>query len=177
MITLGIDLGGTKIAGGILRNGRLEKYNCQKTKSEAKVLEIKRQIVKIIDKIITKEVEAIGIGVPGLVDDKGVAYEAVNISAFGKVPIRKILEKRYSLPVYIDNDANCFVLGEKHFGLGKNYHNLMGVTLGTGMGTVIIIKDKLYRGKCGGAGEFGQVVYQNGVFEHYSSGQFFLRQY
>ncbi len=115
---------------------------------------------------------------PGPVDvERGIAYEAVNIPTWKKVKLKKILEAEFKIPTYINNDARCFALGEKYFGKGKGYKNIPAVTLGTGMGTGLIIDGKLYNGAHGGAGEFGQARYLDGIMEQYSSGQFFQRNY
>jgi len=87
------------------------------------------------------------------------------------------LEKKFKIPVFTENDANCFVLGEKYFGKGKKYKNIAGVIIGTGLGTGIIINEKLYSGSNGGAGEFGQITYLKHNVEYYCSGKFFEKEY
>jgi glucokinase len=87
------------------------------------------------------------------------------------------MEDRYHVPVFINNDANCFVLGEFYFGKGKGSDSMIGVTIGTGLGSGIIINKKLYAGRNGGAGEFGMIDYLDKYVEYYSSGQFFQNVY
>jgi glucokinase len=87
------------------------------------------------------------------------------------------MEERYHLPVHINNDANCFALGEYYFGKGRGHHSMIGLTIGTGLGTGIIINKKLYTGKNCGAGEFGMIDYLDQCFEYYCSGQFFENIY
>jgi len=77
------------------------------------------------------------------------------------------------VPVYVNNDANCFAVGEKYFGEGKGHENLMGLIIGTGMAAGIIIQNKLYNGFNCGAGEFGMLPYLDHHYEHYCSGQYF----
>lgn len=78
---------------------------------------------------------AIGIGVPSVVDrEKGIVYNVVNIPHWEEVHLKEILEACFSVPVYVDNDANCFALGERIFGEGKTVDNFVGLTLGTGLG-------------------------------------------
>ncbi|MGB9893300.1 MAG: ROK family protein, partial [Candidatus Saccharicenans sp.] len=72
---------------------------------------------------------------------------------------------------------NCFAVGEKHFGLGRPYDNLVGLILGTGLGAGLIINGHLYSGTSCGAGEFGMLPYLDSNFERYASGQFFLKSY
>ena len=76
---------------------------------------------------------AIGIGVPSVVDrEKGIVYNVVNIPHWEEVHLKEILEARFSVPVYVDNDANCFALGERIFGDGKTVDNFVGLTVGYG---------------------------------------------
>lgn len=177
MPIIGLDIGGTKMTAGIVDGGKVKKIASQPTKARGTIKEIVGQIFGLLKPLANYEAEAIGVGVPGLVDvERGVAYEAVNIPTWKKVELKKILEAEFKRPVYVNNDARCFVLGEKDFGKGKGYKNIAGVTLGTGMGTGLIIDGKLYNGAHGGAGEFGQARYLDGIMEQYSSGQFFLKK-
>jgi len=87
--------------------------------------------------------------------------------------LKALLEKRYGVPVCVNNDANCFAVGEKYFGKAKSYKNIVGVTLGTGLGCGLIFNGKLYEGSNCGAGEFGNIPYLSHNIEYYCSGQFF----
>lgn len=112
--------------------------------------------------------------VPGLFDlENNTVLDVANIPSWKVVPLKQMLEARFQKRVLVNNDANCFALGEKHFGKGKPYRNFVGVTLGTGLGGGIIINDHLYSGQLGGAGEFGCVFYKESTVESYCSGQFF----
>lgn len=177
MSCIGLDLGATKMNAGLVVNRKITKIVSDKTKAQDAQKKIIKQITGLLDQLIDSKVESIGIGVPGLVDKEGVTYEAVNMPDWIRVPLKTILEKKYRLPVFVSNDAKCFALGEKYFGQGKKYRNIAGITLGTGIGTGIIINGKLYYGANGGAGEFGQAQYRDGIMEHYSSAQFFQRIY
>src|SRR5262249_35980445 len=77
----------------------------------------------------------------------------------------------------VNNDANCFALGEFYFGKGKGHDSMIGLTIGTGLGSGIIINKKLYAGRNGGAGEFGMIDYLDKYYEYYASGQFFKNVY
>ena len=94
-----------------------------------------------------------------------------------KSPWARSLTGRFGRPVYVNNDANCFAAGERHFGKGKPYRNFAGVTLGTGLGTGLIIEGRLYNGANCGAGEFGMVPYRDSVLEHYAGGMYFERRH
>jgi glucokinase len=123
-------------------------------------------------------VTSIGIGVPGLVDiEEGLVFDVVNIPSWKEIALRKWMEERYHLPVSINNDANCFALGEFYFGKGKDCHSMIGLTIGTGLGSGLILNKKLYGGKNCGAGEFGMISYLDKYYEYYASGQYFKNVY
>src|SRR5207247_1124452 len=81
----------------------------------------------------------------------------------------------FYVPVHVNNDANCFALGECHFGKGRNFRDIVGMVLGTGLGAGIIIDRRLYNGSNCGAGEIGTIPYKGEMIESYASGQFFTR--
>lgn len=173
---IGVDVGGTKIEVGKVQNNKIIRLLRTKTDSKCSQSKVISQITDLIDILIDKETKSIGIAVPAIVKN-GVVFETFNIRSWKKVPLKAILEKKYKIPVFIENDAKCFALGEKHFGVGKNYSNFVALTLGTGMGAGIILNDKLYVGNNCGAGEFGHVIYKNHDFEYYCSGKFFLNEH
>ncbi|HYC29338.1 MAG TPA: ROK family protein, partial [Chitinophagaceae bacterium] len=141
--------------------------------SEAQVME---EVFNFTDRLVSSSVTAIGIGVPGLATD-GVVYDVVNIPAWKRVPLQSLMQERYQLPVLVNNDANCFALGEFYFGKGRGYGSMLGLTIGTGLGSGIIINKKLYAGNNCGAGEFGMMEYLDQCYEYYASGQFFQNVY
>jgi glucokinase len=108
--------------------------------------------------------------------ETGIVYDVQNIPSWQEVPLKSILEERYAVPVLVNNDANCFALGEKHFGQGVGCQSLIGLILGTGFAGGIIVDGRLYPGRNCGAGEFGLIPYRESIHEHYCSGQFFTRQ-
>ena len=123
---------------------------------------------------MSDHIKAIGIGVPSVVDTHtGIVYDVQNIPSWKEVAIAQKMQELYKLPVLVNNDANCFALGEYHFGKGKGTKSMVGVTIGTGIGAGIIINGKLYCGPNCGAGEFGMIGYLDKVVEYYASGQFF----
>ena len=178
---IGVDLGGTNVRAGLVKAGRsagqlagLEKRPIRAQGTEKEVLE---DLFAVIDPLFSRGVKGIGIGVPSLVDKEkgGVILDTVNIPSWKKVALRKILEKRYRVPVRIDNDANCFALAEARFGAGRGCDNFVGLILGTGVGAGIIANGRLVSGAFCGAGEFGTIPYRDGILENYASGQFFRR--
>jgi glucokinase len=174
---IGVDLGGTNVRAGKVKNNRIEDlYSRQITSAghEQKVLE---EIITSIRKLFNNSVLGIGIGVPSVVDvKKGIVYDVQNIPSFKKVNLKKILEEEFKVPTYINNDANCFVVGEKYFGAGKNYKNIVGLIIGTGLGAGLYTNGKLYCGANCGAGEFGMLPYKDGVYEDYCSGKYFANK-
>jgi glucokinase len=175
---IGIDLGGTNVRGGIVSGGHLAKIVSQRIPSSGTVEEVLKVIYELIDPLVDKDIRAIGIGVPSVVDiEYGIVYDVQNIPSWKKVELKKLMEERYHLPIFVNNDANCFALGEKYFGKGKGFRSMIGLTIGTGLGAGIIINDKLYAGVNCGAGEFGNVEYLDQYVEYYASGQFFENCY
>jgi len=174
MSIIGVDIGGTKIKAGLVINGEVTRTIKQDTHPKLPKKAVLSNLMDLINYLFDKDVEAICLGVPGIPDPKtGVVYEAYNIPAWRKVKIKEFLEKRYNVPVFVNNDANCFTLGEKLYGIGKEYNNIVGLTLGTGLGGGIIINGKIYCGKTCGGSEFGGVPYLDGELEDYCSAKFF----
>ena len=98
----------------------------------------------------------------------------MNIPHWDVVPLREILEARFGVRVVIDNDANCFALGERVFGVGRQYENFVGLTLGTGLGGGIIQQGRLLADSNCGSGEFGMMPYRDNILEYYCSGSYFM---
>lgn len=175
---IGIDLGGTKISAGIVTENQIEKIASVKINEARSVEEVLQHLFNITDQLINGSVRSIGIGVPGLVDpERGLVYDVMNIPSWKEVALYKLMQERYNLPVYINNDANCFALGEFYFGKGKGFNSVIGLTIGTGLGAGLILNKKLFAGKNFGAGEFGMIDYLDHVYEYYASGQYFQNVY
>ena len=176
MKLIGVDLGGTFVRAGLIENDsilRIKSTGINSKGTEAQVLE---DIFSVIDGIITSDIEGIGVGVPSVVDpEKGIVYDVYNIPSWKAVPLKNILEEKYNIKTVINNDANCFALGEKYYGKGRNVKNIVGLIIGTGMGAGIIVNGKLYSGPNCGAGEFGMIPYKDDILEHYCSGAYFKK--
>ena len=174
-LKIGVDLGGTNIRAGLMDGTELirkEKVSCPAQGSESEVIEA---VAGLIGKLVSEDVDAIGIGVPSVVDTaKGIVYNVANIPSWVEVHLKDILEERFDIPVFINNDSNCFTLGESRFGAGKEYKDMVGVTLGTGVGSGIMIGGHLYEGRNAGAGEIGCLTYLDKDFESYCSTPFFV---
>lgn len=175
---IGVDLGGTNIRAGRVLQQQLQKTVSCKTRSGGTEEEVLQDLYQLIDSLIEHDTAAIGVGVPSVVDiEEGIVYDVQYIPAWKEVHLSALLQQRYNIPVYINNDANCFALGEYYFGKGKNAVNMIGLTIGTGLGSGIIINRKLYAGANCGAGEFGMLQYRDHILEYYASGQFFQNVY
>ena len=171
---IGIDLGGTNVRGAIVNEKISGDILSKKIHSKGTADEVLQDLLAFTDQLINPSVTAIGIGVPGLVrQQEKMVYDVVFIPAWTKIPLQQLMEDRYHVPVYAENDANCFALGEFYFGKGRGVNDMVGLTLGTGVGGGIIINKKLHPGRNGGAGEFGMVEYLEHNVEYYTSGQFF----
>ena len=172
---LGIDLGGTKIRAALLEQGVI--VDERKVDSLANMtLEESLAYMKsgVIAPFMSEKVKGIGLGVPSVVDTKlGIVYDVTKIPSWKEVHLKDELEKEFNVPVFVNNDANCFALGEKYFGEGRPYSNMVGIALGTGMGAGIIINNTLYNGHNTGAGEIGCLRYLDNVSEYYCASTFF----
>ncbi|WP_142785358.1 ROK family protein [Changchengzhania lutea] len=175
---LGVDIGGTNFKIGRVKKSTIEEEICVGVDIGLNEEETINKLIKIIDSVITTDTQGIGVGVPGVVDSlTGIVYDVQNIPAWKEIALKKILHQRYKIPVFINNDANCFALGEKIFGKGKNYENFIGLSIGTGLGMGIIINNRLYNGMLCGAGEIGMLHYKDSIIEQYASSFFFSNNY
>ena len=193
MYRVGVDLGGTNIVAGVINEemkiigrGKL-KTNCPRA-AEAILEDVAKAVeAAVIDAGITmNDVVSVGIGTPGSVNKKNGVIEYANNLAFDNVPARDILESRLKKTIYLDNDANCAALGEAKAGAGKGVNSFVAITLGTGVGSGIVIDGKLVTGVNDAAGEMGHMVIvsdgeactcgRRGCWESYSSATALIRQ-
>jgi len=175
---IGIDLGATNIRGAVVKDEKISDIISRRIQTKGTEEQVLDDVYSLIDTLIDKDVKAIGIGVPSVVDVKlGIVYDVVHIPSWKEVHLKELLENRYHIPVFVNNDANCFALGEHYFGKGKGADDMVGLTLGTGLGAGIIINNHLYAGPNCGAGEFGCVDYLDNNYEFYCSGSFFNNVY
>src|SRR5436190_4618704 len=175
---IGIDLSATNVRGAHVTEDEISEIESKRIRSNGTEQEVLDDVFELADQLMGDEVAAIGIGVPSVVDmEEGIVYDVVYIPSWKEVHLKKLMEERYHIPVFVNNDANCFALGEHYFGSGKGYRSFIGVTIGTGVGAGVVINHKLYAGHNCGAGEFGIVDYLDKVYECYSSGSFFQNVY
>lgn len=193
MYSIGIDLGGTNIVSSVV-DDRYEIVASAKTatNSPRSAEEIFDDIAKVtfeaIDKagLTVKDIDSVGLGTPGTVNGDGVIEFANNL-VFNNVPAKQMLIDRLGIEkVYIENDANCAALGEAYAGVGNGAKDFIAVTLGTGVGSGIIVDGKIVNGVNFAGGECGHMVInvdgeqctcgRKGCWEAYASATALIRQ-
>ncbi len=178
-VLIGIDLGGTKVAAGRIEGGKVVERDQKKIDATSKdPLDTVEVVSELIRQLNSNKVSAIGMGIPGLVDrERGIAYDVLNIPSWKEVPLKAILEKEFNIPLFLDNDSNCFAMGEYSYGAFAGNRDFVGITLGTGMGGGIIKNGTLMPDAHSCSGEFGNIPYLDGIYEHYCSGMFFQKKF
>ncbi len=159
---IGVDLGGTAIKlGRFTQDGScLESLTIPTPQPATPDVVIDAIASRVKQLNSQNQAVAIGIGTPGPTDVTGrIALVAINLTEWKNVPLADKLEAKTGLKTTIANDANCAGLGEAWLGAGKNYHNSILLTLGTGVGGAIIINDRLFTGHLGAAGELGLITF------------------
>jgi glucokinase len=179
--TIGVDVGGTKIAAGVVDElGRITATTRRDTPS-LDPEKIQEAITDVVRELTSEhEAEAVGLAAAGLVDaGRSTVLFAPNL-AWRQEPLRSAVEKRCGLPVVVENDANAAAWGEAQFGAGRAEEHVVMLTVGTGLGGGIILNGVLYRGRNGIAAEFGHMIVEpggrrcgcgsRGCWERYASG-------
>nr|WP_038021574.1 ROK family protein [Synechocystis sp. PCC 7509] len=177
---IGIDLGGTAIKlGRFTADGTCLQSLSVATPQPATPSAVVEAILDAISLIDPQGYsKAIGVGTPGAVDVTGrIAVVAINLSNWHNVPLADLLEAKLNLPTLLANDANCAGLGEYWLGAGKQFQNLILITLGTGVGGAIILDGKLFTGHRGAAGELGLITLNPDGHRCNSGNQGSLEQY
>jgi glucokinase len=175
---IGVSLGGKMLLVGKVVGQNVEKSVIKRINNSDSESEIIKEIISTIKEVMDDTVIGIGFGAPSLVDVKqGIVYSVRQIKSWREVHIKEILEDTLNVPVYVNNDANCFAIGEHYFGKGKGVNNLIGLILGAGVGAGIVFKSHLYSGSNCGAGEYGNLPYKKHDLEHYLSESYFDNKY
>lgn len=188
---IGIDLGGTKIAGGLVSdNGEILFKTSIPTVTDKGEDGLLSEVLSLIKLLMNHEkaenVTSVGIGVPGNVDEKlGLVIFCNNIP-FNNLPLAKYITEHTSLPCFLTNDANAAALAEARVGCAKDYSDCVMITLGTGIGSGIILNNRIYSGANGSAGELGHLSLfpdgipcscnRRGCFELYASATALIEQ-
>ena len=184
-LTIGVDIGGTKIAAGVVdeEGTILDTCKVPTPPTPEGVIDAIADAVRTVS--TDHQVEAVGIGAAGYVDNKrATVLFAPNIN-WRHETLKDKVEQRVGLPVVVENDANAAAWGEYRFGAGQGHDDVVCITLGTGLGGGIIIGGRLHRGRVGVAGEFGHIRVvpdgllcgcgSQGCWEQYASGRALVR--
>ncbi|ADU28573.1 ROK family protein [Evansella cellulosilytica] len=165
MYIIGIDIGGTNMRVGLFKDGNMIKKTSVFTRTEEGVVAIitrlKQLIVNVLEQanIEMGQVKGIGVGCPGPLDPwKGEIQSPPNLPGWDHIPLKKILEEEYSLPVFLHNDANAAALGEYTFAYNRNVNNLVYITVSTGVGGGVVADGRLLLGVNGSAAEIGHMI-------------------
>jgi glucokinase len=176
---IGVDLGGTKVLAA-----RVNKMEILETEHRYLPADNGDQnvviglIKEVISDLIDPTVQGIGVGIPSLVDyENGIISKIQNIPSWKNVHLTEILTRHFKIPAYIQNDANCFALGEAYFGMGQDCDHFVGITIGTGLGGGLVYKSQLLEDSSNASGEFGMLPYLDKTLEDYCSGRFFKNQF
>ncbi len=171
---IGVDVGGTKIAAASVRRGRVGQAVVLATPQTQRPNEVLRVIVQAVRQVAGAEhVSAIGLGVAGMIDWRsGKVIQSVPFgSGVVEFPLGPRLSRTFHCSVALENDANVFALGEALHGAARQYRNVVGLTVGTGIGAGIIFDREIYHGKNNLAGEVGFIIQDNGrTFQDLANG-------
>lgn len=193
MYRIGVDLGGTNIVAGVVDSYyKILAKGKRKTACPRPANEILDDIAACVREAVAEagismdDVQSIGIGTPGSINKRMGIIEYANNLGFEKVPARDILLNYFDKPIYLENDANCAALGEAVAGVGGNVENFVAITLGTGVGSGIVVNGKIVNGCNDAGGEMGHSVIvvdgepctcgRKGCWEAYSSATALVRQ-
>lgn len=193
MFYVGVDIGGMSIKVGLVDcNGKILKSEAIPTQQDAGFENMVLRTANLINKVAEDcnvpkdQLGGIGIGIPGTVDSKaGIVSSAVNIGWFN-TPIVSEMSKYFNIPIKASNDANVAALGEQKFGSAAGFENVVMITIGTGIGSGIVIDGKLYEGNGGAGAESGHQIImldgalcncgRSGCWERYASATALIEQ-
>ena len=158
MNTIGIDIGGTKVAAGVVDDDGNVLARARRRTPSRDPEHLVDVVTEIVRQLLSEhEVAAIGVGAAGFVDaERRTVLFAPNL-AWRDTPLRDEIAARIELPVVVENDANAAAWGEYRFGAGEQHPHLVVLTIGTGIGAGLVLNGQLYRGAFGIAGEPGHV--------------------
>lgn len=166
-LVIGVDIGGTKVAAGLVdrASGEISGQTRTPMKAKGEASEGLSIVISAIDFVLknggthANAIEGIGICAPGPLDpSSGVVINPPNLPCWRNFPLSLKVSEAYGLPVKVDNDANAAALAETLWGAGRGYRNVFYATIGTGIGTGIVIDGRIYHGRTGAAGEGGHMT-------------------
>lgn len=156
---VGIDAGGTKLLAGVVDDGLAVHHRLHRLWRGSERQDVLDLLAEVVGEALTAapDAEAVGVGIPSLMDrDRAVSLRCVHLPLDG-VPIRDVISEQLDRPVVVDNDANCALLAEARAGAAKGAADALMLTLGTGIGGGVLVGGQLYRGT-GSGGELGHTV-------------------
>lgn len=158
---IGVDVGGTKVAAGLVNDqGEIRSHLRVPMMANGSANDGFSAVLSAISQLLREgaRVEGIGVCSPGPLDPAaGVILNPPNLPCWRNFPLTDALRKTYPVPVKVDNDANAAALAETRWGAARGYNNVFYATIGTGIGTGIVMHGKIYHGRTGSAGEGGHV--------------------
>jgi glucokinase len=163
-LILAVDIGGTKVAAGLVTHeGEImlaTRVRMVANQNAAAGLDSVREAIDgVMNRRSKAKIEAMGVSAPGWVDSKtGTVLNAANLPCWKNFPLANEIKKHYRLPVRVANDAKAAALAEATWGAGRGYRNVFYATLGTGLGTGLVIDGELYMGRRGPGGEGGHTT-------------------
>jgi len=153
---IAVDIGGTTIKAGRISSGSVIEREEIPSEAPSGRYGVITRIIKSIDILMARDVRGIALCIPGTIDAaRGTVLCTSNLPLSG-VAIARIIEKRFNTSVVIENDANCFALGEALYGSGRGHKTVFGITIGTGLGSGIVIEKRLFHGRMN-AGELSTI--------------------
>ena len=158
-----IDIGGTRLRAATYKQDQFQPISQKRVETKAKEPNAFGRLINLLEDIWPKNenVDAIGVSSPGPVDPHtGVIMVTPNIKEWRDFPITAKLTDHFGIPAYLDNDANLAGLAEWKFGAGRGHHNVLYLTVSTGVGGGVIINDQLLQGHHGLAAELGHTTIQ-----------------
>lgn len=191
---LGIDLGGTNIKVGLLdENQQILAHGTRKTLAQRHWKEVADDMIACAREVMEqagcgpRDCRGIGIGSPGTVDSRnGIVLYSNNFNGWENIPLRAYIEEKMGVPVRISNDANCAALGEAMAGAGRDYQDVVLITLGTGIGSGIVLNGTIFEGGSPGGAELGHTLLvqdgerctcgRKGCWEAYASATALIRE-
>jgi glucokinase len=191
----GLDFGGSSVKIGLVgEEGRIIARSIVEIDAGSGFKRIMTQVALSLERLLGRtqrkgRLVSLGVGTPGFTDkESGVLVDGCrNIPSLQGHSVRGYLERRFKVPVFADNDANCAAAGELLFGAGRRYRSFVMITIGTGIGGGIVLDGEVFKGSRGYAAELGHmcvdpngpwcVCGNRGCFEQFSSGSAILRSY
>ncbi|MGW0201242.1 ROK family glucokinase [Nonomuraea sp. NPDC003201] len=182
MLTIGVDIGGTKVAAGVVDDkGVIVEHTLRPTAADRPDL-VAETVADVVRELSAgRQIEAVGVGAAGFVDESRSMVRFAPNLAWREEPLQKKISGLVGLPIVVENDANAMAWGESRFGAGRGQSFVVCITLGTGIGGGLVVDGALYRGRWGMGAEFGHMQVlpggrqcgcgNVGCWEQYASGQ------